>query len=262
VFTLVSRLGGPGVGGGWLTSAGVAVVLVSVVAVAALVAAVVFARARGDLQQKVGAAQARSHQLGESLQAVAAERDELAAEAELHRHRADELSALLDAATAAASDSAEAGLWDLLLAHVTRRWGAVVGVPPGGRAIVDGATTAQLAQALARETERLREEVGVDVEFSSPDGTPPANGGVGGDVLAGRVAVLVAALELLGVLASSSQRVTVDVGDALVLTGDGWADPYGELTQAYDRASAAGVVLDPLDVGDERVRLVVRHGPG
>jgi hypothetical protein len=236
------------------------VVLVSVVALGALVAAVVLARARGDLQRQVDAARAGSHQLAESLQAVAAERDELAAEAELHRHRADELSALLDAATAAASDSAEAGLWDLLLAHVTRRWGAVVGVPPGGRTVVDGATTTQLAQALARETERLREEVGVDVEFSSPDGA--AANGAGTDVLAGRIAVLVAALELLGVLASSSQRVTVEVGDALVLTGDGWADPYGELTQAYDRASAAGVVLDPLDVGDERVRLVVRHGRG
>jgi hypothetical protein len=258
------------------------VVVVSVVAVAALVAAVVFARARGDLQRQADAAKAGSHQLAVSLEAVelerdelaaerdgiaaerdqlSAERDEVAAEAELQRHRADELSALLDAATAAASESTEAGLWDLLLAHVTRRWGAVVGVPPGNRTIVEGATTAQLAQALARETERLREEVGVDVEFSSPGGAAGVNGAASTDALAGRVAVLVAVLELLGVLASSSQRVTVDVGDALVLIGDGWVDPYGELTQAYDRASAAGVVLDPLDVDDERVRLVVRHGP-
>jgi hypothetical protein len=249
----------------------VAVVLVSVIAVAALVAALVLARSRGDLQRQVAAARADDGQLGEALRAVTAERDrlsgqvssltatsrELADEATHQRERADELAVLLDAATTSASDSAEAGLWNLLLAHVTRRWGAVVGVPPSNRTIVEGATAAQLAQALARETERLREEVGVDVEINVPSAT-----GNGAGDLAGRIAVLVAALELLGVLASSAQRVTVDVGDALVLTGDGWVDPYGELTAAYDRASAAGVVLDPLDVGDERVRLVVRHGTG
>jgi hypothetical protein len=250
----------------------VAVVLASVIAVAALAAALVLARSRGDLQRQVAAARADDGQLGAALRAVTAERDRLsgqvasltatsrehADEATHQRERADELAVLLDAATTSASDSTEAGLWNLLLAHVTRRWGAVVGVPPSNRTIVEGATAAQLAEALARETERLREEVGVDVEINVP---PPATGNGAGD-LAGRIAVLIAALELLGVLASSAQRVTVDVGDALVLTGDGWVDPYGELTAAYDRASAAGVVLDPLDVGDERVRLVVRHGTG
>lgn len=153
--------------------------------------------------------------------------------------------------------STEAGLWDLLLAHVTRRWAAVVGVPPDNRSIAEGGPTEQLAQALARETERLREEVGVDVELTNPGATP----GGGSDATA-RVAVLVAVLELLGVLATSAQRVTVDVGDSLVITGDGWVDPYGELAAAYDRVAAAGVVLDPLDVGEERVRLVVHHTGG
>lgn len=163
-----------------------------------------------------------------------------------------------DAAGGGGGDGTEAGLWELLLAHVTRRWAAVVGVPPDNRSIVEGEPSEQLAQALARETERLREEVGVDVELTNPGAAP---GGGAGDATA-RVAVLVAVLELLGVLATSAQRVTVDMGDALVITGDGWVDPYGELAAAYDRVAAAGVALDPLDVGDEQVRLVVHHTAG
>jgi type II secretory pathway pseudopilin PulG len=250
----------------------VAVVVVSVIAVAALVAAGVLARARGDLRQQVSQARAEADRRARDAAAHASERDALAVDVQAltrrgealshdvqtERARADDLAKRLDAATATTDDSVEAGLWQLLLAHVTRRWGAVVGVPPDKRSIVGGATSAQLAQALARETERLREEVGVDVQLTAPEQPPEGEPGE----LAGRVAVLVAALELLGVLASSSQRVTVDVGESLVLTGEGWVDPYGELTEAYDRASAAGVVLDPLDVGDEHVRLVIRHGAG
>jgi hypothetical protein len=251
----------------------VAVVVVSVIAVAALVAAVVLAKARGGLEQQAAQARAEAARLAGEVESRASERDELAAEVQAltgrnaglshdlgaARARADELAARLDAAaTATAPTSVEAGLWRLLLAHVTRRWGAVVGVPPDKRSIVEGATAAQLTQALARETERLREEVGVDVELIAPDVPPEGDAGE----LAGRVAVLVAAVELLGVLASSAQRITVDVGESLVLTGDGWVDPYGELTDAYDRASAAGVVLDPLDMSDDQVRLVVHHGAG
>jgi hypothetical protein len=242
----------------------VALALVSVLALAALVAALVFLKSRNDAQSQLGAARAEAGRLGDSLQAATTERDELrdkvewltaanarfVEEADRQRERADEL-----AVTAGARD--ESGLWNLMLAHVTRRWAAVVGVPPDGRSVLGGAPAAQLTQALARETERLREEVGVDVELNAS----AAAEGDGADDVPGRVAVLVAALELLGVLATSAQRVTVDVGDVLVITGDGWVDPYDELSSAYERVAAAGVELDPLETGDERVRLVVRHNP-
>jgi hypothetical protein len=247
----------------------VALALVSVLALVALAAALVLLTSRNDLQTQLRTARAEAGRLGDELAAATAERDELrdkvewltaanarfVEDADRQRERADELAVLLDAATSDATDGDdESGLWNLLLAHVTRRWAAVVGVPPDGRTVLGGAPAAQLAQALARETERLREEVGVDVELNAP-----AANGDGSDEVTGRVAVLVAALELLGVLATSAQRVTVDVGDTLVITGDGWIDPYDELASVYERVTAAGVALDPLDVGDERVRLVLRH---
>jgi hypothetical protein len=249
----------------------VALALVSVLALGALAAALVLLTSRSALQRQLTSARAEAGRLGDELDRTTAARDELRAEVERltatsaaategaarQRARADELSVLLEAATAESSTSDDDGLWNLLLAHVTRRWAAVVGVPPDGRTVLGGGPAEQLAQALARETERLREEVGVDVELNAPPSTPDGDAGS-----AGRVAVLVAALELLGVLATSAQRVTVDIGDELVLTGDGWVDPYGELAVAYERVAAAGVALDPLDVGDERVRLVVRHRPG
>lgn len=245
-----------------------ALALVSVLALGALAAALVLLTSRNDLRRQLTSARAEADRVGDQLAATAASRDELRAEverltvtnavvaedADRQRTRAEELSVLLEAATAESSTGDDDGLWNLLLAHVTRRWAAVVGVPPDGRTVVGGGPSEQLAEALARETERLREEVGVDVELTSP---PAGSDGHGGT--AGQVAVLVAALELLGVLATSAQRVTVDIGDVLVLTGDGWDDPYGELAVAYDRVAAAGVTLDPLDIGDERVRLVVRH---
>jgi hypothetical protein len=251
----------------------VALALVSVIAVAALAAALLLLRSRNGLRRQLTSAQAETGRVADGLAAATRERDELhdevarltaehaeaTGEAERQAARADELAVLLDAATTVTPSSpgdAEAGLWHLLLTHVTRRWAAVVGVPPGGRAIAEGAWADQLAQALARETERLREEVGVDVELKAP---PPATGGTAGDA-DGRVAVLVASLELLGSLASSAQRVTVEVGDSLVLTGDGWVDPSNELATVYDRAIAAGVALDPLEAADERVRLVLHPG--
>jgi len=251
----------------------VALALVSVLALVALAAALVLLTSRNSLRGELATARTEAARLRDELDAATAERRELSDEvawltaakargdddAQRLRERNDELTILLDAATAdtGGGDDHGTGLWDLLLAHVTRRWAAVVGVPPDGRTVVTGAPADQLAQALARETERLREEVGVDVELNAPPPTP--DGHHDGQRDAARVAVLVAALELLGVLATSAQRVTVDVGDELVLTGDGWVDPYGELTAAYERVTAAGVVLDPLELGDERVRLVVRH---
>ena len=253
-----------------LTSTVVVVALVSVVAVAAVVVALVLFRSRAELERSIEAAQADAARAEAARAAVADERNSLRATAQAlsdenvrgaeelrrSRQRVDELAMLLEAATSRSDTDDGEGLWRLLLAHVTRRWAAVVGVPPDARAVHGGDPGEQLLQALARETERLREEVGVDVELTSTAPADPA-----GAEATDRVTVLVAALEVLGALASTAQRVTVEIGETLVLTGDGWVDPYGELAAAHEHSAGAGVVLGPLETGDEHVRLVVHHRP-
>ncbi|HET6954885.1 MAG TPA: hypothetical protein VFI47_31275, partial [Acidimicrobiales bacterium] len=153
-----------------------AIALVFVI-VAAGVACGLLARARGEAQRALAAAAAQNRELEARLAALSAERDELAGskewltttnarlvtEADRQRERADELAAQL--AVAPDEGTGDDGLWHLLLAHIARRWAAVAGVPPEGRGVTPGPPADQLAQALARETERLREEVGVDVEL-------------------------------------------------------------------------------------------------
>ncbi len=128
-----------------------------------------------------------------------------------------------------------------------------------------GSAADQLREAVARETERLREEVGVDVEVVVPAGDTGGAGGVErprlGDNPADRVPALLAAVELLGVLASSAQQVTVTIGAELVLVGDGWFDD-GELAAVRDRAAAAGAVVGPIVVDGERAEVVVAASDG
>jgi hypothetical protein len=250
----------------------VVVALVSLVAVAAVVVAVIQSRVASAARSELETARADAASADQALRTATGERDAQdqrarAASAELARandsarqarRQVDELSMLLEAATGADARDDGDGLWRLLLANVTRRWAAVVGVPPDGRTIHDGPTDAQLHQALVREVERLREEVGVDVELSSVESG--SRDATDGDA-ATRITVLVAALELLGALASTAQRVTVEIADTLVLTGDGWLDPYGELAAAHERSVAAGAVLGPLDAAEESVRLVLHHRP-
>jgi hypothetical protein len=127
-------------------------------------------------------------------------------------------------------------------------------VPPEGRTVTSGPGGAQLAEALSREVERLREEVGVDVDLVAA-----ADGPRLGDDPADRVPVLLAAVEMLGVLAASCQQVTVELGETLVLVGEGRLDPGDELAAVRDRVAAAGVAVGPLkvDAEDERVEVAV-----
>ncbi|HEX5366345.1 MAG TPA: hypothetical protein VFW63_06765 [Acidimicrobiales bacterium] len=242
------------------------VALVSVVAVAAVVAAVLQSRTAAARRQEAEAARAEAARTAEARDALertaaelTAESTRLADELQRSRERIDELSLLLEAATAAPATDDGDGLWRLLLAHVARRWAAVVGVPPDGRGVHAQDPDDQLVEALGRETERLREEVGVDVEMSAvaPEATHPTVPTDAGD----RVAVLVAALELLGALAGTAQSVAVEVGDAIVLTGEGWVDPYGDVSAAHQRSERAGVALGPLEAEDDRVRVVLHHRP-
>lgn len=59
------------------------------------------------------------------------------------------------------------GCWALLLADIERRWAAVVGAPTEARGVHLGAVADQLSEALGRETDRLREEVGVDISLTA-----------------------------------------------------------------------------------------------
>ena len=241
-----------------------ALALLSVIAAAALAAALVFARARSQLGRRLASSAADADRLGRQLAEVAAERDELAGKVEWltntnarltddaarQRERADELAVRVEAADAdppTGGTGHDAGVWHLLLAHVTRRWAAVVGAPPGSRDMVDGDAADQLAQAIAREVERLREEVGVDVELTVASPVEPGDG----------VLLLLSAIELLGALASSAERVSVDLDGRLVLVGEGWSDLGGELAAARDRAVAAGARVSAVDAGGDRVRLEV-----
>ena len=263
-------------------------IVLGIVVVVAAVACAWLASARARLATRLAAAEAETAELADRLAATAAERDALDAargeaaaaaaraesEAAATARRADDLAARLAAAEAeaeaarAAAAAAAArgadgdGLWHLLLAHVARRWGAMVGVPPEGRAVVAGPPADQLAEALAREIERLREEVGVDVEMVASAADPDT--GRLGDDPEDLVPALLAALELLGVLASTAQRVTVSLGGELVLTGEGWYDPAGELEAVSERAAAAGATLGPVRTDDEaeRVEIVVRPRGG
>jgi len=244
----------------------VAIVLVIVIVVA-VAACAYLARARGQVQAQLTQSEARASEAAGRLAAVTAERDELAgskewltaantriqADADRQRDRADELATRLDAATA--GTGAE-GLWQLLLAHLTRRWAAMVGVPPEGRTVTSGPGGAQLAEALSREVERLREEVGVDVDLVATAGGPRL-----GDDPADQVPVLLAAVELLGVLAASCQQVTVELGETLVLVGEGRLDPGDELAAVRDRVAAAGVAVGPLQVDAENERVEVAVHP-
>ena len=249
------------------------VALVSVLFVLALVAALVLLQSRNGLSRQLATAQADAERTQGALAAAVAERDELrdkvswldaangrvSDDLERERERAEELAVLLEAATAEGataagvepaadgSDASAGGEWRLLLAHITRRWAAVVGVPPEHRHLAEGPLSAQITQALTRHAERLREEVGVDVELTVTAPIEPAL----------RTAFLLAAVELMEALASSAERVTVDLDGRLVLVGDGWVDLAREVTAACDRAVAAGVRVALVEPQPEQVRLEI-----
>ncbi len=251
-----------------------AVALVSVLLVIAVIAALYLLQARSGLTRQVATVQARAAQADRELAAATAERDDLrdkvawldaannrmGDELERQRERGDELGALLEATTAEAASGPgagagpsgaerpdDAGVWHLLLAHITRGWAAVVGVPPAHRHLVPGPTAAQIAQALTREAERLREEVGVDIELTVTGPVEPAE----------RLAFLLAAVELMEALAASAERITVELDGHLALVGEGWVDVAGEVGAARDRAVAAGAKVELAEPGPEQVRIEV-----
>jgi hypothetical protein len=166
--------------------------------------------------------------------------------------RANDYQALLGSVdgSAAAADVPGA-TWAILLAILARRWAGVVGAPPDDRGVRSGTVSEQLEEALGREGERLREEVGVDVEVRTDGAVEPRD----------PVTFLLAATDVLGVLAAVCERVTIALDGSVVLTGEGWWGPTDELDLARRRAVASGVSADDLAVDDEDESVTVTLRP-
>ena len=129
-----------------------------------------------------------------------------------------------------------------------RRWANTVGVQPADRAMKATEVAGQLAEALDREVERVREEVGVDVSIVVSGGlaTPQP------------VVFLLAATDLLGAMVSTFERVAIEVDDGLVMVGEVWSELGDDVEVSRQRAVDAGLVVDPVEVDEERVRVTVR----
>lgn len=264
-------------------------ILLVLVAVASLAAAgasfVVFSGRAKQAQRDLAASREEHRRAADGLSRAEAERETLRAERdELARTRdamaderdrawatvdeeeqrrvdaqvqVEELQTLLgeaESATDAEDSSKEAkeadGCWALLLADVERRWAAVVGAPPDGRGVHLGAVSDQLGEALTREVDRLREEVGVDIGLRADASVEPDD----------PVLFLLAATDLLNLLASGCQQVALTLDGTLAITGSEWAGTPEELEQARDRVLAAGALVDPLVIEANTVEQLAETG--
>jgi hypothetical protein len=144
-----------------------------------------------------------------------------------------------------ASAAVEAS-WRLLLARVERQWASSVGAGRDERGVVGARRDEQLHQAVSRELERLREEVGLHTEVTrtgAMEGVHP-------------LLVLLAAGELAALVAPHSERVAVELGDRLVVVGEGW-DPEPAAGEDL-RASIADTGLEgEVESAGETVRIVL-----
>lgn len=157
-------------------------------------------------------------------------------------------SASSDPASSDSGSRVPGATWPILLATLARRWAAAVGAPPDTRGVRTGTVSEQLIEALGRESERLREEVGVDVEVHAGGSVEPTD----------PVTFLLAATDVLGVLAAACERVVMHLDDGVVLTGEGWSGPADELELARARAAASGMTADTLSVDGESVTVTLR----
>jgi hypothetical protein len=215
------------------------------------------------------AAAVQVHEIGTELDevkvqlaALTTEREDLVAQLEQARAASSEAPASPVAVGAAGTSDVDAACWDLLLADLTRRWpvpvtvtvASAVGESAGGEVGAASASASavsavpdQLAEAFVRELERLREEVGVDAEITVVDTFAPDR----------PVVFLLAALDLLGALTSTCQRVVVKLDDRLDMVGQDWEGRRDELDVARSRALAAGAAVGPVEIDDDRVHLTL-----
>jgi hypothetical protein len=144
--------------------------------------------------------------------------------------------------------------WRLLLSRVERQWAVAVGARPEERGVARASRGDQLAEAVRRELERLREEVGISAEV-----VVEVTGDVGDiDTVAGLLAVG----EALTAVAPVSERVFVELGPQLAVTGEDCAANPQQIEQLVAMVADAGLA-STLEMGDGRVRIVFGSGvPG
>jgi hypothetical protein len=221
-----------------------------------------FARRASDLEAKVGELERELdslhddwRQVVEEAAAVQAElaqseRDRQAAEtsAAAAASRGDELEASLALANYGVGPPGETGTLELLLARVERQWAEALGVGPDERGVRAGVPGDQVAQALGRELERVKEEVGVETKYVV---TPPLQ-------ITDPTAFILASGEVIAVLASGCQQVQAELNSGLVLIGRGWDGSLDDLGDVMRRAAAAGLTVEPLDVSEGQLRLTLR----
>lgn len=141
--------------------------------------------------------------------------------------------------------------WWLLLSRVERQWAEAVGARPEERGVARASRGDQLAEAVRRELERLREEVGISAQVDVS---------VVGDVgEIDTVAGLLAVGEALTAVAPVSERVHVEVGPQLVVTAEDCLADVIQLEQLVAMVGEAGMA-STLEMGEGRVRIVFGAG--
>jgi hypothetical protein len=212
-----------------------------------------------DLERAEAAAEAatvRLRELEESLHVAERVAQERAQALEAAAERGAALERRVVAVPAGATPPSTDGLplldrcWRLLLARVERQWAGAVGAGADERGVASGTGDDQLHEAVARELERLREEVGLDTAVTRT-----------GAMDAHPLLVLLAAGELAALTAPLSERVEVELGDRLVVVGGGWSDDLtaveGLRATLADTGLPGEVVVDGGDV-----RIVAGGPPG
>lgn len=230
-----------------------------------------FGRKRREAEQQLEAARREHWALSErvarseaelagawaELETVTSERDAVAGQLAVLTAERDELRTVVDHyRTTPSPTGTPEGCWALLLADLARRWPAPVGATPGASgtdpaAVVTGTMPEQLAEAISRELERLREDVGVDAEVSVSGTIAPTD----------PVVFLLATLDLLGALTASCQGVVVKLENQLDLVGEGWEGQRDDLDSARSRALTAGAVVSPFEIDDDQVRVSLIPSP-
>ncbi|HEY8544726.1 MAG TPA: hypothetical protein VIL36_06750 [Acidimicrobiales bacterium] len=220
------------------------------------------------LQERAAAAEAAREELVSERDLLVLERDGLAetiqqkdselADARKAVEAARSEAAAAQAAEAEAREAARKALegqnddpgasWPLVLADMTRRWANTVGIQPGDRAMKSTEVHEQLAEALDREVERVREEVGVDVSVT-----------VNGRLETKQpVVFLLAATDLLGAMVSTCERVSLHIEDGLLITGQVFMELGDDIEVSRQRAVDAGLTVDEVEVEDDEVRVRLR----
>ncbi|MEA3216853.1 MAG: hypothetical protein QOJ19_3009 [Acidimicrobiia bacterium] len=151
-----------------------------------------------------------------------------------------------NARSGAAEFSADDAAWWLVLNRIERQWAATVAAGPHERGVSSGSTGEQLAEALNRELERLREEVGLSGQVHLGGPVPEAQ----------RLRLLLAAGEALAVVAADAERVDVEIGAAVVIQGHDWTGEPAAFDEVAQAASEAGIEFS-VDKSAEGVRITL-----